>query len=135
MPPPKTQPTRASVTAYLAKVKDAQQRRDAQTVQRLMREATGAKPVMWGPSIVGFGQQAYPGPGGRNTTWPVLGFAVRGTSLVLYIMTGFEAHKALLNDLGAFRIGKGCLYIRRLADVKLPVLRQLIQDTANLVQG
>lgn len=134
MPAPKTLPTRASVTAYLAKIKDPQQRHDAHTVQGLMREATGAKPVMWGPAIVGFGQHAYPGAGGKHTTWPVLGYAVRGSSLVLYIMTGFEAHKALLKDLGVFTTGKGCLYIRRLADVKLPVLRQLIQDTANAIQ-
>jgi len=100
-----------------------------------MREATGAKPVMWGPSIVGFGRRRYPGAGGKSTTWPVLGFAVRGSSLVLYIMTGFEVHKALLKNLGAFRTGKGCLYIRRLADVKLPVLRKLIQDTASAIQG
>ena len=135
MAAPKTRPTKASVTAYLAKVKDPQQRRDAQTVLRLMRDATGSRPVMWGPSIVGFGRHAYPGAGGKTATWPVLGFAVRGTSLVLYIMTGFAAHRALLDDLGMFKTGKGCLYIRRLADIKLPVLRRLVHNTVKAIHG
>lgn len=132
---PKTRPTKASVTAYLARAKDPEQRRDARTVLDLMRKATGAKPVMWGSSIVGFGRHEYPGAGGKTASWPVLGFAIRGSSLTLYIMTGFGAHKALLNDLGRFKTGKGCLYIRRLADVQLPLLRRLIQDTAAAIEG
>jgi hypothetical protein len=134
MAAPKTQPTKASVTAYVAKAKNPQQRRDAQTVIGLMRQATGAKPVMWGPSIVGFGRHEYQGARGNTASWPILGLAIRGTSLTLYIMTGFDVHKPLLKDLGTFKTGKGCLYIRRLADVQLPVLRQLIQDTAASIQ-
>jgi hypothetical protein len=135
MTAPKTRPTRASVTAYIAKARDPEQRRDARSLLGLMREATGAKPVMWGDSIVGFGRHEYPGARGRTASWPVLGFAIRGTSLTLYVMTGFGAHKALLKDLGTFKTGKGCLYIRRLGDVELPVLRQLIRDTAAAIQG
>jgi hypothetical protein len=135
MAQPKTRPTTASVAAYLARATDPEQRRDARTVMRLMREATGARPVMWGSSIVGFGRHAYSGAGGKSASWPVLGFAIRGTSLTLYIMTGFAAHKDLMKDLGRFKTGKGCLYIRRLADVRLPVLRRLIHNTAAAIQG
>jgi hypothetical protein len=135
MAQPKTRPTTASVSAYLARATDPEQRRDARTVMRLLREATGAKPVMWGSSIVGFGSHVYQSSGGKAPSWPVLAFAIRGTSLTLYIMTGFAVHQDLMKDLGRFKTGKGCLYIRRLADVRLPLLRRLIDNTAAGIQG
>lgn len=125
----KTVPTEASVTAFLGQLDDVK-RRDAETVATIMEEVTGSPPVMWGSSIVGFGQYHYRYASGREGDFFVAGFAPRKRALTLYIMAGFSAYDALLPKLGKFTVGKSCLYVKRLADVDLAVLRELIERSA-----
>jgi hypothetical protein len=131
----KTTPEKGGVGAYLGKAKDAEQRRDAESVLKLMQEATGAPPEVWGGSFIGFGRHEYRGSGSKTTVWPVIGLAIRGDSLTLYLLSGLDAHKDKLEALGKCKQGKGCLYIKRLSEVRLPILRRVIQDTVKIVEG
>jgi hypothetical protein len=122
----KTQPTKASVAAFLAAIPDEERRRDCKLVAKIMREATGAKPVLWGTNIVGFGTYRYRYASGREGDWPVTAFSPRKNDLTLYIMPGFDDNAGLLARLGRHKTGKSCLYLKRLADVDLAVLREII---------
>lgn len=121
----KTQPTTASVAAHLNAIADPDRRRDAKQLARLLREVTGTRPAMWGPTIVGFGSYDYTYASGRTGTSCVLGFASRTQELVLYGLRGAEDREQLLARLGPHREGKGCVYVKRLADLDLDVLRTL----------
>jgi len=119
---PKTQRTKASVAAFIAAVEDETRRKDAKAVDKVMREITGEKAAMWGPSIIGYGEyQTKSGP------WPRTGFSPRKANLVVYILPGFKEHEPLLKKLGKHKTGKSCLYINKLADVDEAVLRELIK--------
>ena len=122
----KTKKTKASVTAFLNRITDEQRRKDCQTVLNLMKQATGEEPRMWGSSIVGFGQYHYRYASGREGEWPIIGFSPRKTDLTLYIMPGFEKSESLMAKLGKYKTGKSCLYIKKLEDVEVPVLKKLI---------
>ena len=122
----KTKKTKASVVAFLNKVADPQRRKDCQTVLDLMKQATGEEPKMWGDSIVGFGSYHYRGASGREGDWMIIGFSPRKTDLTLYIMAGFEKFESLMAKLGKYKTGKSCLYIKKLDDVEVPVLKKLI---------
>lgn len=122
MAEPKTQRTKASVAAYIAAVEDDTRRKDAKAVDKLMREVTGEKPAMWGPSIIGYGE--YDGPTGK---WPRLGFSPRKANLVLYVMDGYEK-EPLMKKLGKHKTGRSCLYINKLADVDAAVLREIVAN-------
>lgn len=124
----KTQKTKASVTDFINGIADDARRKDCRTVLKLMRDATGAPPRMWGPSIVGFGDWRYKYASGREGDWFLAGFSPRKDSLTLYLMPGLQAHSARLRVLGKHKTGKGCLYIRQLSDVDPAVLKQLIAD-------
>lgn len=127
---PKTRPTDASVDAFLDAVDDPKRRADAVAVAAMMREVTGAAPVMWGTSIVGFDSYlAGSGP------WPVVGFSPRKANLVLYLMDGFAGRDELLARLGKHRTGTACLYLNRLADVDLAVLRELVTASVAAVRA
>ena len=117
---PKTKPTDVPVDDFLAAVENPKRRADAEVVRALLAEVTGEQPVMWGPSIVGYGR--YRGPTGD---WPIIGFSPRKAQLVLYIMRGFADFGDLLARLGKHKTGGGCLYINRLDDVDLDVLREM----------
>ena len=123
----KTQPTPVRVADFLAAVPDATRRADAQALVALMTAATGQPPVMWGPSIVGFGVYQYHYDSGRQGEAPRVGFSPRKAEPVLYLAEGFAERDALLAQLGRHRQGKACVYIRRLADVDATVLAQLVQ--------
>ncbi len=125
----KTQPTQASVAAFLAAIPDAERRKDCRLVAKLMQEATGAKPVLWGTSIVGFGTYRYKYASGREGDWPVTAFSPRKNDLTLYIMPGFEDDAGLLARLGKHKTGKSCLYLKRLSDVDLAVLQVIIEKS------
>jgi len=125
----KTKRTEASVTAFLKRVADDTRRQDCLTVLRMMKQATGAEPKMWGSSIVGFGNYHYEYASGREGEWFLTGFAPRKRDLTLYIMAGFGRYDTLLAKLGKFKIGRSCLYIKRLADVDLSVLRKLVSTS------
>ena len=122
----KTKPTKASVKAFLNKIDDEQRRKDCQQVSDLMQSATGEKPKMWGSSIVGFGRYHYRYASGREGEWPIIGFSPRKNDLTLYIMPGFDEFKSLMNKLGKYKAGKSCLYIKKLDDIDVSVLKKLI---------
>lgn len=131
----KTKPTDQSVAAFLDAIPDERKRRDAQAIADLLREVTGVEPQMWGDSIVGFGRYRYQYASGREGEWFVTGFSPRKQNLTVYIMGGLEQHADLLQRLGKHKIGKGCLYINRLADIDMGTLRELVaQSVANLTR-
>lgn len=123
----KTRPTQQSVEAFIASIDNPQQRQDAKRLATIMQEVTGKPPVMWGSSIVGYGQYHYKYASGREDDWLAVGFAPRANSLTLYLY-GLEDQVQQLDRLGPYKTGKACLYIKRLADVDEQVLRQLIAD-------
>src|SRR5437879_6245303 len=122
----KTKPTTASVAAFIDALTDQSKRADAKVLVKLMQSATGEKPKMWGPSIIGFGSYHYTYDSGREGDMPVAGFSPRKAATVLYIMTGFSGSEALLATLGKHTTGKACLYIKKLADVDQKVLEALV---------
>jgi hypothetical protein len=131
----KTKPTAISVEAFLDSVPDAGKRADALVLIDMMQRATGEKPVMWGPSIIGFGSYHYRYDSGRDGDSPVVGFSPRKAALVLYIVTGFTGAEPLLAKLGKHTTGKSCLYIKRLADVDQRVLRRLVDQSVAAVRA
>jgi hypothetical protein len=122
----KTRQTAVSVAAYLGALADETKRADAQALVKLMQSATGEEPKMWGPSIVGFGSYHYTYDSGREGDMPVVGFSPRKPATVLYGMRGAGNADALLARLGKHTTGKGCVYIKKLSDVDLKVLKELI---------
>lgn len=122
----KTLPNDASVPAFLAQIANEQRRADGQILMGLLREAAGAPAVMWGDATVGFGQQRVRDEDGREVDSFALGFSPRKRELVLYVTAGFAGKDAVLARLGKHKVGKGCLYIKRLSDIDLAVLRELI---------
>ncbi len=122
----KTKLNDASVADFLNTVEDVQKRKDCLELVELMKEITGEDPKMWGDSIVGFGTYHYKYASGREGDWMQVGFAPRKQSLTLYIMSGFSRYEALMKDLGTFKTGKSCLYVKRLSDVDRAVLRELV---------
>jgi hypothetical protein len=123
----KTTQTKASVSAFLDAIPDAQRRKDAKAVSKLMQAVTGEKPAMWGPSIVGFGKERYQSPAtGRGGEWFTAGFSPRKDALTLYLIGGFDQHSTLLEKLGNCKTGKCCLYIKRLDDVDRQALKTLV---------
>ena len=125
----KTRPTGASVEEFLATVPDAQKRQDSAILLDLMSVATGDEPRMWGPSIIGFGTLAYRYDSGRTGTWFVVGFSPRKRAFSLYLAGGLSPHDDRLKRLGKHTRGKSCLYIRRLSDVDLSILTEMINTT------
>jgi len=133
---PLTRPTDADVEAFLASIPDEQRRADARQVCALMQEVTGEPPVLWGSSIVGFGSYHYRYASGHEGDAPLVGFAPRKQQLVLYLIGGFESrHQATLARLGSYTTGKGCLYLKRLADVDQDALRELIDRSVRVHRG
>ena len=126
----KTRQTAASVEAFLASIADDARREDCRTVLALMRQATGEEPRMWGESIVGFGSYHYRYATGRTGDWFVMGFSPRKRDLTLYISAGIERYPAILMRLGRCATGRSCLYLKRLADVDVAALRDLIETAA-----
>ena len=126
MPENKTKPTKLSVAAFISKLADQTQRSDAKSLIKLMQSAAGEKPKMWGPSIIGFGSYHYRYDSGREGDMPVIAFSPRKAATVLYGMNGASDSEALRAKLGKHTTGKGCLYIKKLADVDPQVLQALI---------
>jgi hypothetical protein len=126
----KTKPTLASVEAFLGAIDDPKRREDCLTLIRLMKAATKCEPKMWGSSIVGFGDHHYRYESGREGDIFILGFSPRKDALTIYLCPGIERFRDILDQLGKHKIGKGCLYIRRLEDVQEPVLATLLKKAA-----
>lgn len=123
----KTRPNEASVEDFINSVKDETKRKDSRIIADLMAEITGEEPKMWGPSIVGFGTYHYKYASGREGDWMRIGFSPRKQNLTLYIMDGFDKYDELLSSLGKYKTGKSCLYVNKLADIDMKVLRRLVK--------
>src|SRR6185436_4617050 len=124
----KTKVTKGSVNKFLDSIADEAKRKDSYLLFKMMQKATKNEARMGGDSIVGFGDYHYVGKSGRETDWFLVGLSPRKQMLTLYIMGGWKPHKELLAKLGKHSLGKGCLYIKRLEDVDLSILNQLIVE-------
>ena len=123
----KTKPTSASVEDFINNVKDEQKRKDSFVLLEMMKNATGEEPVLWSSSVIGFGNKRYKSPNtGREVDWLRIGFSPRKANLSLYISVGIKEHAAALKKLGKHKTGVGCLYINKLEDIDLKVLKGMI---------
>ncbi|MFY9618486.1 MAG: DUF1801 domain-containing protein [Pyrinomonadaceae bacterium] len=123
----KTKPNKLSVDKFIKSQPDEQVRKDCAVISKLMSEATGEKPKMWGPSIIGFGSYHYKYATGREGDMPIIGFSPRKQNLTLYVWMGFEEDADLWKKLGKHTTSKSCLYIKRLSEVDLPTLKKIIK--------
>ncbi|NOC46155.1 DUF1801 domain-containing protein [Ruegeria sp. HKCCD7559] len=123
----KTVPTDQSVENFLKTVQPARRAEDAHQLDKLFRATTGFKPVMWGPSIVGYGRYHYRYKTGREGDFLATGFSPRKSALVIYIMPGYADFADLMARLGKHKLSKSCLYVNKLADIDTGVLRELIR--------
>lgn len=130
----KTKPNNKNVEEFLKQVENPIKRKDSFKILELMREVTNEQPVMWGESIVGFGQYHYIYPSGREGDWFLIGFSPRKQSLTLYIMSGFDNYEEKLKNLGKYRTGKSCLYINKLEDVDISILKEIMADSIDYVK-
>ncbi|MBU1540185.1 MAG: DUF1801 domain-containing protein [Alphaproteobacteria bacterium] len=121
----KTKPTETSVADFIAAVDNPTRRADARTVCALLEEVSGEPPTMWGPSIIGFGRYHYRYDSGHEGDAPRIGFSPRKAQTVLYILGGFEGQEALVARLGKVKTSVACLYVNKLADVDMAVLREI----------
>lgn len=125
-PQNKTQPTTVSAKDFLSKLKNEQQRKDSETLIRLMRKISGKAPVMWGPSIVGFDKVHYKYESGREGDMSALGFSPRSTALTVYLIDGTSKYKELLSKLGSHKTSTVCVYIKRLSDINIAILEKIL---------
>lgn len=122
----KTKATTISVAAYLDAIEHEGRRKDCSRLVALMQRATGHAPVMWGTSIVGFGHYHYTYASGREGDSCIVGFSSRKEAISVYLLPGLDGIEPLLAALGPHKAGKGCLYVKRLDDVQIPVLERLL---------
>ena len=125
----KTKRNKGDVEAFLNSVADEKKRQDSFTILDFMKKVTGMEPEMWGDSIIGFGSYHYKYASGREGDWFLTGFSPRVQNLTLYIMAGFDNYDQLLGKLGKYSTGKSCLYIKRIEDVDMDVLKELVEQS------
>jgi Domain of unknown function (DU1801) len=126
----KTKPTAASVEDFINAVENEQKRKDSFVILEMMKKATGEDPKMWGGSIIGFGNKRYKSPTtGREVDWLVIGFSPRKANLTLYLFINIKEHEETLKKLGKHKTGVGCLYINKLADIDVAVLKGMIETS------
>jgi len=131
----KTKVNNASVDKFIKSVKDEQIREDCFKIVDIMQKATKAEPKMWGTSIVGFGDYHYKYASGREGDWFLVGFSPRKQNITLYFMSGFDEYENLLSKLGKYSTGKGCLYIKKLEDIDMKVLKELIDRSVKKMKA
>ena len=125
----KTQFTADDVYSFIEDVDNEQKKKDSLALIELMEEATGEPAIMFGPSIIGFGQYHYVYPTGHQGDGPLLGFSPRKAAISLYVFTGCEEHKYLLEGFGKFKMGKACIYIKKLEDINIDVLKNMMKES------
>lgn len=132
----KTKKTKASVREFIDAIEDSQKRDDARALLKIFKDVTKKQPVMWGSSIIGFGQYHYKSErSSQEGDWPLTGFSPRKQNISIYIMPGFSKYQSLLKKLGKYKVSGGsCLYIKRLEDVDVRVLKELILDSVRVMQ-
>ncbi len=131
----KTKKTNADVIKFIDSIENEKKREDSFKILELMKEITGEEPSMWGPSIIGFGDYHYKYKSGREGDLFLTGFSPRKTALTLYIMSGFSRYEELLSQLGKYKHGKSCLYIKKLEDVEIEVLKNLIDASVEFIKN
>jgi hypothetical protein len=133
----KTQQTNASVEDFINSFADTEQKRkDSFELLKLMQNFTGYKPKMWGPSIIGFGSYHYKSEKSRQEgNWPLVGFSPRKSAISLYVYTGSAQHEHLLKDLGKFKMGKACIYIKKLSDINQDALKKIMKETIHYLRS
>lgn len=131
----KTQRTGADVHEFINSFADTEQKRkDSFEILKLMQDFTGYEPRMWGPSIIGFGQYHYKSERSRQEgDWPLVGFSPRKSAISLYVYTGSAEHEHLLKDLGKFKMGKACIYVKKLSDINQDALKKLMKATIDFL--
>lgn len=131
----KTQETNQSVEAFINSFADSEQKRqDSFDLIKLMQTHSGFEPKMWGPSIIGFGSYHYKYESGHEGVAPLIGFSPRKREISLYVFTGSDEHEGLLENLGKFRRGKACIYVKTIADINQDVLIKLMKETINYLK-
>jgi len=125
----KTHPNTSNVDAFINSIGDQKKQQDCHQLLKMMNEITGTSPVMWGDSIVGFGSYHYVYESGREGDWFLTGFSPRKQALTIYAMGGFGPDNQLLEKLGKYKKGVGCLYIKKLDDINLSELKILIVES------
>jgi len=133
----KTKQTNADVNEFIYSFADSEQKRkDSFELIKLMQDFTGFEPKMWGPSIIGFGKYHYKSERSRQEgDWPLLGFSPRKAAISLYVYTGVKEHEYLLKDLGKYKMGKACIYIKKLSDINQEVLRKMMKESLDYVRS
>ena len=122
----KTTETSNSVSAFIKAIGDEKKREDSLEIIKLMKRHSGAEPKLWGPSIIGFGSYHYKYESGQEGDMPLIAFSPRKAAIVLYLSANFEKREALLKALGKHKTGKGCVYIKKLDDIDMNVLDEMI---------
>lgn len=129
----KTKPTDQSVKAFINALDDEQKIADSSALIDLMKEVTGCEPKMWGSSIIGFDQYHYKYESGREGDFLKVGFSPRKREFSIYLMCSFDKNQELMEKLGKHRTGKSCLYVKRLEDIDIDVLKELIKESIKFV--
>jgi hypothetical protein len=133
----KTKQTNKDVHEFINSFADTEQKRkDSIELLKLMKDFTGFEPKMWGPSIIGFGSYHYKSDRSRQEgDWPLIGFSPRKAAISLYVFTGSPEHEHLLKNLGKFKMGKACIYIKKLSDINQDELKNLMKETINFLKA
>lgn len=130
----KTTYTDADVMGFILSMVDSEQKRkDSLTLIELLQAWSGEKPRMWGPSIIGFGNYHYKYASGHEGDAPILGFSPRKSAISLYVFSDTEKSRQLLTQLGKYKMGKACIYIKKLSDIQIPVLQQLCEESVAFI--
>lgn len=133
----KTKQNNSDVTEFIDSFADSEQKKkDSFELIKLMKDWTGSEPRMWGSSIIGFGSYHYKSERSRQEgDWPLIGFSPRKAAISLYIFTGAKEHEYLLKGLGKYKMGKACIYVKKLSDINQDVLQKLAKETINFLQS
>ena len=131
----KTQASTANVDDFIASITDDAKRNDSQTLIDLLKKISVEPPVLWGENIIGFGSYHYQYESGREGDMPLIGFSPRKREFAIYIMSGFEQLQVQLAKLGKHKTGKSCLYIKRLSDIQISVLEELMKESVAIIKS
>ncbi len=133
----KTKQTNADVHEFINSFADTEQKRkDSFELLQLMQKTIGCEPKMWGPTMIGFGSFHYKSERSRQEgDWPLVGFSPRKSAISLYVYTGSEQHRHLLQNLGKFKMGKACIYIKKLSDIDQKELKNLMEETIRFLKA
>lgn len=133
----KTKQTDQDVNEFINSFADTEQKRkDSFVLLNLMKELTGFEPKMWGPSIIGFGSYHYKSErSSQEGDWPLIGFSPRKAAISLYVYTGAKEHEHLLAGLGKYKMGKACIYVKKLSDIDQDVLKRITKETIKFLRS